>query len=490
VSMRMPSLPNISNPKRFFRDKRVLVMGLGLHGGGVGIVKFLTQNGAKVTITDLRSKKELQVSIAELKHIRAKYVLGRHRKEDFQNADLIIKNPAIPRSSPYLKLAHACSTPIDTDIGIFFELCPAPIIGITGTKGKSTTVSLLYSIFRAHSKNTVLAGNIGTSALESLSRINKHTRVVLELSSWQLEGLLPHKKSPAIALITNILPDHLNTYKSFTEYIAAKKLIYRFQKPTDILLLNFDDSRVKTFAKKAPSRILFFSKTSNLSSVLKNKSQIGAFVLHNKIVFGPNKKQVLLLKDLKIRGEHNIMNVLGAVSIALRTGVPLKIVESVLGSFRGIPSRLELIATIKKRKFINDTTATMPDSTIAAINTLDSERSRNIILIAGGEDKNLNYKRLSQEIITRVKHLILLPGTASQKIKTHIKRIDSLFLKNKTDQVQTMKKAVQKAWRKSQPGDIILLSPGAASFNMFKNEFDRGEQFVNAVDQLKSGEVY
>jgi len=465
-------------------------MGLGLHGGGVGAVKFLAQNGAKITITDLRSKKGLQASITELKHIRAKYVLGRHRKEDFQNADLIIKNPAIPRSSPYLKIARARSTPIDTDIGIFFELCPAPIIGITGTKGKSTTVSLLYNIFRSHSKNTVRAGNIGTSALESLSHINKNTRVVLELSSWQLEGLLPHKKSPATSLVTNILPDHLNTYKSFTQYIAAKKCIYRFQKPTDILFLNFDDLRVKTFAKKAPSRTLFFSRTSNLSSVLKNKSEIGAYILDNKIVFGQNRKQVLLLKDLKIKGGHNLMNVLGAVSISLHLGIPLKTVQAVLRSFKGIPSRLELIATIKRRQFINDTTSTMPEATIAAINTLDPKHSQNIILIGGGEDKNLNYKRLSQGIIGRIKYFIVFPGTASRKIKTNITQIDPMFLHEKTEWAESMKAAVRKAWKKSQPGDIILLSPGAASFNMFKNEFDRGKQFIDAVNELKPRKVH
>ncbi len=392
-------------------------MGLGLHGGGVGVAKFFCSQGAKVLVTDLKTKKELKESIDKLKGLDIEYVLGKHRKEDFINADLIIKNPDVPSDSVFLKT----NVPVKTDISLFFDLTKAFIIGITGTKGKSTTATLIYKLVKSKYPNTVLAGNIGVSPLELLSKINDKTKVVLELSSFELEGL---KKSPQIAVFTNILKDHLNRYKNMAQYIEAKKSIFKYQTKKDILVLNNDDPIVRKFS--ALSKTYFFSGDDNAAAIL-------------------------VAKLLKVPN-----------------------IEKIVKSFKGIAFRQELIREVKGKKYINDTTATMPDAVIRALKTINQKYpGLSIILIAGGQDKNLNYLAMAQEIDKKVSSLVLLPGTGSDKLKKELKDV-KIYLAN------SMKRAMKKA--SGLKGDIVLLSPGAASFNLFKNEFDRGEQFNKIVN--------
>ncbi len=416
--------------KKLFKNKKIVIMGLGLLGGGVGAAKFFHKQGAKVLVTDLKTRKELKESIKKLKKLnRVKFVLGKHRKEDFINADLIIKNPGVFRESKYLKIAKDNNISVKTDIDIFFDLCPASIIGITGTKGKSTTATLIYLFLETKFPNTVLAGNIGISPLEVLGRVNKKTKVVLELSSFELEDL---KKSPHIAVITTLFPDHLNRYKNFNDYIEAKKSIFKYQKKNDILILNYNNPETRNLAKEALSKVYFF-RDSNISA---------------------------------------------AVSVAKIFKIPKKNIKKVLSNFRGVPNRQELVAIKNEVKYINDTTATTPQSAILAIKRFSTSR---IILIAGGQDKKLNYKQLAKEIKKNVEHLILLPGTASDKLKRELTetRVPAFS-------ARSMKEAVKRARSLAQKGDIILLSPGAASFNLFENEFDRGEQFVKAIRELFS----
>jgi len=425
-----------------FKNKKITIMGLGLHGGGVGVAKFFCRQKAKVLVTDIRTKKELKESIQKLKGLPIKYVLGCHRAEDFINADLIIKNPGVPNNSPYLKIARKHKIPIKTDVGIFFDLCKAPIIGITGTKGKSTVATLIYLFLKTEYPNTVLAGNIGISPLEILSKLKKESKVVLELSSFELEDL---KKSPHIAVVTTLFPDHLNRYKSFKEYIDSKKAIFKYQKKNDILVLNYDNPETRKFASLTSSRVYFFSK--------------------KKPVFNTENP-----------------NFLAAICVAKLLKIPKKNIKKVLVNFRGVPNRQEFITAKKGVKYFNDTTATTPDSVILAIKTFKKRFPKSkIILIAGGQDKKLNYKSLAKEIQGNIAHLILLPGTASDKLK---KELGSLKKEPSSFKVKSMKEAVKKAAQLANKEDIVLLSPGAASFNLFKNEFDRGEQFVKAVNKL------
>ena len=372
----------------------------------------------------------------------------------------------MPDNSPYLKVAKKNNIPIEDDVGIFFELCPAPIIGVTGTKGKSTVVTLIYQFLKSKYSDVVLAGNIGISPLESLKKIKKSSKVVLELSSWQLEGLKKHQKSPQVALITNIYPDHLNRYKNLEDYIKSKKIIFLFQKPKDSLFLNYDDSVVKKFAKIAKSKVYFFSKKRIPKGFKKN------------------------IKDSKL-GEHNISNILAAISVVGLYKVPLKNIQKILKKFKSIPWRQEFIKKIRGVKYFNDTTATMPEAAIAAIRTLSQKFPKSkIILIAGGQDKKLNFRSLAKEISKRVSHLILLSGTASDEIRKELKTLKATKLPLLVvSEINSMEKAVKIASKIAGRGDIILLSPAAASFNLFKNEFDRGAQFNKIVKQLKQSKI-
>jgi UDP-N-acetylmuramoylalanine--D-glutamate ligase len=430
-----------------FKNKKILIMGLGLHGGGVGVAKFFCKQKAKVLVTDLKTKKQLKESINKLNGLPIEYVLGKHREEDFLSADLIIKNPDVPLSSPYLKIAKQNNIEIETDVNLFFKFSKVFIIGVTGTKGKSTTVSLIYHLLKPKYKRLFLAGNIGVSPLELLPKVKKGDIVVLELSSFELDDL---NQSPNIAVITNIFKDHLNRYSGMSEYIESKKRIFKFQSKKDVLILNEDDFIVRQFENQASGKVFFFSpKTVNLNG-------------------------------LNLFGEHNRANVSSAIKVAKLMKVSESSIKKSLATFNGVANRQEFVKEIKKVKYYNDTTATMPDATIVAIKSFSEKFPHaKLIFIMGGQDKELDYSQLIKEIKTKVGELVLLPGTASDKIKKGLINYFNLH------EVFSMKEAVKKAKKLAKPGEIVVLSPAAASFNLFKNEFDRGDQFVKFVKSIR-----
>jgi len=458
-----------------FKNKKVTIMGLGLHGGGLAVTSFLAKNGAILTVTDLKTRKQLQPSIEKLKAFKIKYVLGKHRLQDFRQADLVIQNPDVRRNSKFLIEAKKNKIPIETDLSLFFKLCPTQnIIGITGTKGKSTTTALIYEILKIYKKDTILGGNIRISPLEFLDKIKKTTPVVLELSSWQLEGLAEHKLNPAYAVITNVLVDHLNTYKNMAAYVKTKELIFKFQKPYNFSLLNKDNPATQAMAKKAKSQIFWFTK-----NILTNNEN-GCFLSKGWLVFkaGQRKNKIIKVQAIKLQGEHNLENVLAAVTLAMVYKVPLKIIKKAISKFKGLASRLELIREFNGVRYYNDTTATTPDAVIAALNSFPPK----VVLLAGGTDKKLVFKDLAKVIKKKVKAIILFEGTATEKLLKELKKIKfnkDLFI------VNSMESAFDAARSILAKGDVFLLSPGAASFGLFINEFDRGEQFNRGVKHLK-----
>ncbi|OGZ36352.1 MAG: UDP-N-acetylmuramoylalanine--D-glutamate ligase [Candidatus Portnoybacteria bacterium RIFCSPLOWO2_12_FULL_39_9] len=460
-----------------FKNKKITIMGLGLHGGGAGAAKFFSQAGARVLATDLRNKEELKESLEKLKGLPIKFVLGQHRSEDFINTDLVVKNPAVSEKSKYLQLAQKNKAPIDTDVGIFFELCPAPIIGVTGTKGKSTTASLIAKMLAQKYSKVILAGNIRASVLEKLSEIDKNSLVVLELSSWQLAGLRPHRKSPGTAVITNIMPDHLNRYQTMAEYIEDKKCIFKWQKSKNYLILNYDDKIVRELNGSAKSQVIYFTAENGPLEEIK-----GGFVKGDKIFL--KKEAVCSLEDINLAGQHNLNNVLAAVTTASLYGVSAKSIKKALKKFKGLEGRLEIIAQINGVKYINDTTATTPEAVLAGLNSFSAKQG--IILIAGGADKNLDFSQLAEKIVKKVKGLLLLPGTATDKIETALEKIASSEDAIRIIKVSQMSEAVQEASKLAATGDIVLLSSGAASFGLFRHEFERGEEFKKAVSLLKN----
>lgn len=433
--------------------KRVTVMGLGLQGQGLWAAKIASRQKAKVTVTDLRTAKDLAPSLKELKNLPIKYVLGRHRKKDFIESDLVVRNPSVPNDSKFLKIARAAKVPIEMEIGLFFLLAPIQrknLIGVTGTRGKTTTTFLISRILAQAGLKSIVGGNIPQKpALSLLSKVDPKTTVVLELSSWQLEGLAHHRISPHIGLITNIYQDHLNRYQSMADYIAAKKLIFAFQKPEDFLVLNQENKQTKQLAQSARSRISYFSSSQLPPS---------------------------LAAALKVKGKHNLENAAAAAVVAKLKGIDQGTIKKAFQGFRGLPSRLEFIRKVEGVSFHNDTCSTIPEATMAALETFKQP----IVLIAGGADKNLNFTQLGQRIKkSSVRAVVLLGGDATDKLE---KVLDKKIIQGRFND---FKKAVLRAKNLARPGEIVLLSPACASFGMFKNEFERGDRFRKMVKSFK-----
>ena len=462
--------------KSDFEGKKVTVMGVGLHGGGVASVRFFAAAGSKVIATDMKTEKELKSSIEKLKDLKnITLVLGQHRMEDFENVDIVIKGPAVPWNSKHIQAALKKKIPVEMDSSLFFKMCKLPIIGVTGTKGKTTTATLIAEILKTAGKKVFKVGIGQKPVLSVLDEIEeeKNGAVVFELSSWRLSALGRTGLSPHIAVITNIHRDHLNYYGTMEKYITDKKYIFASQKDDDYIVLNYDDESVRKIAGEIKSKIIFFSAL---------KSDLGSciFIEKGKINYKKNGELIEIcdINDIQLRGGHNLYNVLAAVGTTVAFGIaPEKICEAVK-NFKGIPHRLELVRELDGVKYVNDTTATMPDAAIAGINSF----SKPIILIAGGADKNLEFSEFTKVISEKVKKVILLKGEATEKIKAELKKIGADKIID--SEFDSMEKAVIRAKCVAGPGDIVLLSPGAARFGLFLNEFDRGEKFREAVGKL------
>ncbi|MCH7758994.1 UDP-N-acetylmuramoyl-L-alanine--D-glutamate ligase [Patescibacteria group bacterium] len=456
--------------------KQVTIMGLGAYqeGSGISAAIFFAQQGAKVVVTDLQTEKELKIPIRKLKKFKnITFVLGRHQKKDFQKADLLFQNPSVPDTSPYLKIARKNKIPVVNDWIIFLSRRHNFLIGVTGTKGKSTTTCLVYQLIRAKHKDVLLGGNIGVSPLKYIN-LKKEPLIVAELSSWLLRGFKTIKKSPQIAVITNLMPDHLDKYPNLKAYYRDKENIFKWQKPEDYLVLNKDNLETRKLSPKAPAQIYWFSKKFF-------KSGQGVYLRGQTIYFRRNKKtkKICQLQDIKIKGEHNLENALAAITVALLYGISILKIKKVLNKFKGVPHRLEFIRRVKGVGYYNDTTATSPEGTIAALNFFKNKKGQ-IILLGGGQDKKLDYRQYVKEVNKKVKTLILFKGTATDKILNYLhgQTVLPVIAVSKMNQaLNQVKKIVQK-------GDIVLLSPGAASFGIFENEFDRGNQFVKLVKKL------
>lgn len=459
-----------------FKGKKITVMGLGLHGGGVGTVRFLSENGARVIVTDLKSKEELAVSLEKLKDLKnITYVFKQHRPEDFSQVDMVIKNPAVSWNNKYIKLALDKKIPVEIDSSLFFKLCKNKIIGVTGTKGKTTVSSLIYEVLKLAGKNPVKVGIGQTSVLDKLKNLEKEDTIIFELSSWRLSALGRHKISPVISVITNIYPDHLNYYKSMKEYIQDKKNIFLYQNNKDKCILNEDNEIVKEFGKEAQSQIVKFSK---------NKIEgRGAYLEGEDIFFndGVKKEKIINKKEIKLRGEHNLENVLAVIALAMELKIDKKIIVKAILGFNGVAHRLELVRELDGTKYINDTAATTPEAGICSCNSF----SEPIILICGGADKNLDMSQFGKIILEKVKEAIFLKGQATDKLFFAMKKIDNNLNLDELRVVDSMEKAVGLAKSVAINGDVVLLSPGASSFGLFENEFDRGDKFREAVRKLK-----
>lgn len=459
------------------RGKRVVVMGLGLHGGGLGVTRWLLKQGARVTVTDLKNSADLKSSLEQLGDAPVEFVLGEHRESDFVNADLIIRNPGVPRESRYLEIAREHGVPVRMELGLFTELLPRgmeQVVGITGTKGKTTTTLMTGAILKRANSKTVVAGNLRVSALELIDSIDAETPVVLEMSSFQLEEFQELKRSPHIAALTNVYPDHLNRYLDMDEYAWAKAQIFLHQQPRDTVVLNFDNGVCTRLRPKAIGKVVWFSRTRAIKQ--------GARRDRDWLVWTDEAGSHKILSAAEmIAGEHNVENALAAIAISKAWGADDETVAETLRAFKGVPHRLEVVRELNGVRFINDTTATAPDATIAALNTL-AGHGGTIYLIAGGSDKGLPYLELARAVVSAEIRVILLDGTATAKIERALLAAEGTS--RIIARVETMQEAVERGRASAQPGDVVLLSPGAASFGMFANEFERGDVFREIVTKL------
>ena len=440
--------------KRFIKDyknKKVLIMGFGLQGRGVQDAIFFAEIGAKVLVTDLKTKKELIPSINQLKNLDVKMVLGQHRKKDILSADLILRNAAVPWNYPYLNLARKRKIAIEMDESLFARYAEVKIIGITGTRGKSTTTTLIFNILKNAGLSVYLGGNIlGIATLPLLKKIKKNDILIAELSSWQLQGFGQNKISPYMAVMTNIYQDHLNHYSSMKSYIEDKKTIFKYQTKKDFLFLNYDDERLRKLAKQAKSQVVYYNKSD----------------------FPKNLK-------LKIRGDHNKLNIVAALKVIEVLKVNKQVALKTIADFKGLPFRLETIANIKGVEYINDSTSTTPAAGIAALTSF----SKPVLLIAGGSSKNLNMSLFAKMIAQKVKSVVFLKGEETNNLSNLVKKYGG---KEKIiGTFPSIKDAVLEIKTLAKTGDAVLLSPGCASFGMFKNEFDRGKKFNQLISSFK-----
>ena len=441
-------------------------MGLRLLGRWTGLIKYLLSQGARLTVTDLKSKKMLAPSIKEVQNFysklkqegknihKMKFILGEHRLEDFKTADFIFKTAGVPLDSIYIEEARKNEIPVLMDDALFGLESPCPVIGVTGTRGKTTTATLIYELLKETRKKVYLAGNIkGMATLPLVRKIKKDDLAVLELSSWQLQGWEDLKISPHVAVVTNIFSDHMNYYKNdFKKYLNDKAAIFKNQTKKDFLILNKNCIQSKMFAKMAKGKVIWFSA----EDVPKNWK-------------------------VKIVGKHNLENIAAAMAVGRLFKIPSSKIKKIVESFVGVPGRLQFIKEKNGARYYNDTTSTMPEATIAALSSL-GEKAKNIILIAGGTDKNLDFKNLAQSIKNHTKGVVLLNGTATEKISQALREsgYSSPLVISKN-----MKEAVGSAKGMAEKGDIVLFSPASTSFGMFKNEYDRGEHFEKEISALK-----
>ncbi|NQT51320.1 UDP-N-acetylmuramoyl-L-alanine--D-glutamate ligase, partial [bacterium] len=425
---------------------------------------------ASVTVTDLKSAETLAASVAQLDGLPVRLRLGEHVDADFAEADLLIVNPAVPDTSPYLAKARAAGVPLDTEINLFFKLCPATIVGVTGSNGKSTTVSLLHHILQRGPRQAWLGGNIGRSLLEDLDAIGRDHLVVLELSSFQLERLEATGLSPAVSVVLNISDNHLDRHGTLEAYARAKQPIVSNQHEGDVAFLNADCPIVSTWAPHCPGTVLFFSAQRPLER--------GMWLDGERVLWrrDGDAQPLFARADLKLPGPHFLADAMAAAGAAALCGVEPEAVADAVRSFHGLEHRLEFVRELDGVRYYNDSKATTAPAAIAALEAFDSP----VVLIAGGSDKKLDYHEFGRTICSRARAAVLLGQTGPQ-VRQAIEAHGSVPIHMMDD----LPGAVLQARRVAQPGDVVVLSPATASYDMFQNFEERGAVFKRLVMELR-----
>ena len=454
-----------------YSHKKIAVLGLSLEG--VDATKFLVNEGADVTCCDMRTERELGTNYEILSQLPVAFQLGKNYLKNLINFALVVRTPGMDIHTPQLIAARGVGVEITSLTKLFFDEAVCPIIGVTGTKGKGTTSTLIYEILKQAGKKVYLGGNVGIPLLSLVRTLTPQTYVVYELSSFQLEDL---HKSPFVAVVLKIAEDHLanydpratNFHRDRQSYVSAKKTIVKFQSPSDLAILNADDVTSSSFAHETKARVHFFGKT---------KKNTDVFVEDNSVWLKQNHQTVRVVSgsEIKLRGAHNLENIAAATLVTSLLGLNITQIQTTIKTFAGLKHRLQLVATNHGVSYYDDSFSTTPETAIAALNSF----SEPIILIAGGSEKGADFGELGKSIVgSSVKTLILI-GQMTTRINT---AVEAALAKHKRPisiitGLKNMESIVSAAKNAAISGDVVLLSPACASFDMFKNYKERGNLF-------------
>ncbi|QDT26556.1 UDP-N-acetylmuramoyl-L-alanine--D-glutamate ligase [Gimesia panareensis] len=451
---------------------RVTVLGLGRFGGGIAVTQFLAARGAQITVLDAKTAAELEDSLDQLQDIpQVSFILGEASPE-LPPTDLLVVNPAIPPRHPLLIQAEAEQIPVTSEIELFWQLNPARVVGVTGSNGKSTTTAMIHSVFSVSGAKCWLGGNIGVSLLPVVDQIQPVDWVILELSSFQLFTLDRLQVSPQIAVVTNFSPNHLDWHQTLEHYRHSKQAICRWQTSDETVIINADDPDLRDW--DFPGNVLTFGSNADLNpDVLVEEQEFVAHQFSQK-----------LQPQLKVPGWHNRMNAAAAITAGICTDLDRKVIQQGLESFEGLPHRLQFIGEFAGRRFYNDSLATTPESAICALEAFEPGQ---VIALAGGYDKKVDLTPFSRELFTRTKATALMGDTG---VNLH-ELMTNQRMKNQpnadvaiSEPQQSFKAAFDWAFQQSAPGDVILLSPGCASYGWFSNFQERGARFESLFRKL------
>lgn len=456
--------------KHDFKNKKIAILGFGVEGASSA--KYLHEKGGKIWILDKRKKEELdQQFLAPVERLGVQFVLGENYLSDLSQFDIIVRSPGVRSLTPELVQAAKDGVVVTSQTKLFFDLCPCKIIGVTGTKGKGTTSSLIYEMLKAEGRDVYLGGNIGMPPFVFLDQLTGQSIVVLELSSFQLQDL---NKSPHIAVMLMVTSEHLDHHATVEEYVDAKRNLVRFQTTDDFAIVNRD------YPASNESDILTEGKVFYVSR--ERETENGCFAFGGKIIVrkNGNDQEIIHTKEIFLPGRHNLENVCAAAMAANLAGVSKEEIAHVLKKFKGLEHRLELVKEVNGIKYYDDSFSTTPETAIAAIEAFENPE----IIILGGAGKKSDFSELGK-VIREAKNIKAIIGIGEEweRIKEQIPTQTKILL---IEGATSMEQVVMAASKIATSGDIVLLSPACTSFDMFKNYKDRGEQFKQAVATLGS----
>jgi UDP-N-acetylmuramoylalanine--D-glutamate ligase len=456
--------------KRDIASKKVAVLGIGI--SNTPLIKYLARLGVDITAFDMADRENLADTLEKFEGLNIKYSLGKNYLDNLKGFDIIFKTPKVRFDIPELVRERENGALVTSEMEVFVDLCPAQIFAVTGSDGKTTTTTLIFNMLKAAGYNCWLGGNIGIPLLSKVDEVKEDDKVVLELSSFQLHTMT---RSPSVAVVTNVSPNHLDVHKSMEEYVDAKKNIFRYQNSEGKVVLNYDNSITRSFAAEAVGNAVFFSRLNDLKN--------GAVVEDGMLVFKKPDKRVEIVKadEILLPGVHNVENYLAAISAVIDYVSP-ETIRKVAATFKGVEHRMELVRELNGVKFYNDSIGTSPTRTIAGLKSFKQK----VILIAGGYDKHIPYDDMGEIIAEKVKRLILI-GPTGPKIKQALEaEIDKTGRGKNVDVIMcdTFESAVKNSYEGATDGDVIILSPASASFDLFKNFEERGNRFKEIVRSL------